>query len=44
MTRLTFSPGVEETPIWSPDGSFIAFHSDKGISWIRSDGSGGVHA
>jgi len=28
-TRFTFDPAVDETPIWSPDGSRIIFHSDR---------------
>jgi eukaryotic-like serine/threonine-protein kinase len=28
-TRFTFDPGVDENPVWSPDGSRIAFHSDR---------------
>jgi len=28
-TRLTFDPGVDDYPIWSPDGSRIFYSSDK---------------
>ena len=42
FTRLTFDQGVEEAPAWTPDGQRIAFRSDRGISWIRIDGSGGI--
>ncbi|MBI3765553.1 MAG: PD40 domain-containing protein, partial [Ignavibacteriales bacterium] len=28
-TRFTFDPSVDETPIWSPDGGSILFHSDR---------------
>ena len=41
-TRLTFDPGVEEAPVWTPGGERIAFRSDRGISWVRIDGAGGV--
>jgi serine/threonine-protein kinase len=39
--RLTSSPG-DNYPVWSPDGKHIAYENGPtGISWIRSDGSGG---
>ena len=28
-TRFTFQPGIEDYPVWSPDGSRIAYASDK---------------
>ncbi len=28
-TRFTFDPGIEEYPIWSPDGNRIMYSSDK---------------
>ncbi len=28
-TRFTFDPSVDETPVWSSDGSRIIFHSDR---------------
>ncbi len=39
MTRLTFG-GFNNSPIWSPDGRYIAFEGSGGIFWIRSDGAG----
>jgi Tol biopolymer transport system component len=30
FARLTFAPGFEMTPVWSPDGSRLAFASDQG--------------
>ena len=40
MTRLTFT-GTATTPLWSPDGRYIAFRAaGEGISVTRSDGSG----
>jgi eukaryotic-like serine/threonine-protein kinase len=29
MTRLTFDPGIDASPIWSPDGRQVAFGSDR---------------
>jgi Tol biopolymer transport system component len=29
-SRLTFDPGVEQYPVWSPDGSHVAFRSSRG--------------
>ena len=43
-TRLTFSPGADSVPVWSPDGSSIGFASEReggvGIYRKASDGSG----
>jgi Tol biopolymer transport system component/predicted Ser/Thr protein kinase len=40
MTRLTFSGRGSSFPIWSPDGRYIAFQSQEGMFWTRSDGAG----
>lgn len=46
MTRLTFVPGNNRYPVWTPDGNHIVFRSDQStttaIYWIRSDGAGEV--
>jgi len=40
MTRLTFN-GNASTPLWNPDGRYIAFlATGEGMSVTRSDGSG----
>jgi serine/threonine-protein kinase len=43
-SRLTFLPGLNRWPVWTPDGKNIIFHSSApsapGLYWIRSDGSG----
>jgi serine/threonine-protein kinase len=45
LTRLTFEPGEDETPAWSPDGRWIAWSGTRGdkrsILRRRADGSGG---
>ncbi|MCH7871222.1 MAG: PD40 domain-containing protein [Planctomycetes bacterium] len=45
LTRLTFDDGVDVSPLWSPDGSWIYFSSDRvhGVAEIfrrKADGSG----
>jgi serine/threonine-protein kinase len=40
MSRLTFGDGAYNSPVWSPDGRYLAFHADSGIVWIRADGAG----
>ena len=42
-TRLTFDGALDRTPVWSPDGSLVAFYSrrDPAGIWIKpSDGTG----
>jgi Tol biopolymer transport system component len=43
-SRLSFLPGVNRFPVWTPDGKNIVFQSlftaAPGLYWIRSDGSG----
>lgn len=47
FTRLTFGPGRNEAPVWTPDGQRLAFASDRdggpeNIYWQRADGTGPV--
>ena len=45
MTRLTLDDGSDASPIWSPDGNWIAFRSNRkgpyNLYKKRSDGAGG---
>ena len=46
LTRLTFDPGEDETPVWSPDGTWIAWAAQRSsrprqVMRRRADGSGG---
>ena len=44
MSRLTFDPGEDESPLWTPDGEYITFASDRDGSRLTlqrpADGSG----
>jgi Tol biopolymer transport system component/predicted Ser/Thr protein kinase len=46
LTRLTFEGGINAYPVWTPDGTRIAFSSNKegplSIFWQLADGSGGM--
>ncbi|HET9387613.1 MAG TPA: protein kinase, partial [Gemmatimonadales bacterium] len=45
LTRLTFDPGSDRSPAWSPDGRRIAFSSQRdgslgNLFWQAADGTG----
>ncbi len=48
LTRLTFDPGADTFPVWSPDSQRIAFSSTRnngpGLLWRAADGSGPVES
>ncbi len=39
-SRLTFSPGTNDFPVWSPDGNFIVFSSGNPWNLIRKNSNG----
>lgn len=48
MTQITFDPGNDAVPAWTPDGRRIVFTSDRAktgiynLYWVNADGSGDV--
>jgi serine/threonine-protein kinase len=44
LARLTFDPGFNRLPVWTPDGKRVAFSAQRGsaenIYWQAADGSG----
>jgi serine/threonine-protein kinase len=46
ITQLTFDPGRDDYPVWTPDGKRIAFASDRAqpgvfnLYWVNADGTG----
>jgi Tol biopolymer transport system component len=48
LTQLTFDPGQDSNPVWTPDGRRVVFASDRAkrgvanLYWVNADGTGGV--
>ncbi len=45
LTRLTFTPGIDWFPLWTPDGKRLVFSSSGeggsiGLFWMPADGTG----
>ena len=43
LVRLTFDPGLQSEPTWSPDGKFVAYSSEQSGNfdiWIKPIGEG----
>jgi eukaryotic-like serine/threonine-protein kinase len=49
LTRLTFDPGQDRSPVWSPDGRRVAYSTQQGraagdfntaVAWQAADGTG----
>ncbi len=45
LTRLTFDPGLDQAPVWMPDGHRLVFSSEFGganrsLAWQAADGTG----
>ena len=48
LTQLTFDPGDDRFPVWTPDGRRLVFASDRAkagtsnLYWVNADGTGEV--
>ena len=48
LTQLTFDPGDDRWPVWTPDGRRVVFASDRAkagvynLYWVNADGTGEV--
>jgi Tol biopolymer transport system component len=41
LTRLTSEHDFR--PVWTPDGKYVVYDGDQGMSWMRTDGGGKPH-
>jgi serine/threonine-protein kinase len=46
LTRVTFDPGIDAYPVWTPDGRRVLFSSERtgarNLYWQAADGTGAV--
>ena len=48
LTQLTFDPGEDRAPVWTPDGQRVMFASNRAkasvtnLYWVNADGTGDV--
>jgi Tol biopolymer transport system component len=48
LTQLTFDPGQDQYPVWTPDGRRLVFASDRArpgtsnLYWVNADGTGNI--
>ena len=46
LTRVTFDPGIDSNPVWTPDGRRLIFNSERvgarNLFWQAADGTGAV--
>ncbi len=42
LTRLTFDPSIDQSPVWTPDGARVVFSSGgpANLFWRAADGTG----
>ena len=39
-TRLTSDGGIHNSPVWSPDGQYVAYQGEGGVFWTAADAGG----
>ena len=40
LTQITHGGGIFSSPVWTPDGRFLAVSGPSGMRWLSSDGGG----